>query len=144
MKMRGFFVSTVSVFIMISVNAQKYVMISPDKKLNTSIEINESISVSLSGINNTLFRLENLSLQTGSTYKSDTDYEVQKVFRRTNNEIIKPEIREKFSFITNEYNELEIRFKNNQSITFRLFNEGLAYRFSTFNKDSLKIGRAHV
>lgn len=37
------------------------------------------------------------------------------------------------------YNQATLTLKNNAQVTFRLYNEGLAYRFSTNRKDSMKI-----
>jgi len=60
------------------------------------------------------------------------------------NEEIKPIIREKCEIYKNNYNELTISFKSNQAVTFRLFNEGLAYRFSTSTDDSLTIFKENL
>ena len=133
-----------SVFFSIFCSAQKYELLSPDGKLKADIEINHGISAGLKKQGSDIVRLENLSLETAAIIQQNTKYKVQKATRKSVNEIIKPEIREKKSELANSYNELEIRFRVNYSITFRLFNEGLAYRFSTSFKEDLIIDRENL
>ena len=45
----------------------------------------------------------------------------------------------KKSSITNDYNQLTINFKNDYGIIFRVYNEGVAYRFFIKQKDSIII-----
>ncbi|OFY65430.1 MAG: hypothetical protein A2Y71_16975 [Bacteroidetes bacterium RBG_13_42_15] len=142
--MRKYFLSVALLFIVYFVHAQRYEISSPNGKLNAGIEIDKNISATLSREDNNAVRLENISLETGSSDLPSAEYKIQKVSRRSNNEIIKPEIREKAASLINAYNELEIRFRNNQTIAFRLFNEGLAYRFSASSKDSLTVYRENI
>ena len=125
-------------------SAQKYELSSPDGKLKAEIEINQGISTGLRKGTTEIVKLGNLSIETASISQQSTKYKVQKATRRSVNEIIKPEIREKASDLVNAYNEVEIRFRASYAITFRLFNEGLAYRFSTSFKDSLLIEKENL
>ena len=127
-----------------SVFAQKYGLTSPDGKLTTAIEIDKGIYVALLKGRTTLLKLGNISVENYYIASRNPDFEVQKVIPRSVNEVIKPEIREKAAALVNSYNELEIKFKKNYSITFRLFNEGLAYRYSISEKDSLRIIRENL
>jgi alpha-glucosidase len=70
--------------------------------------------------------------------------QVKAVKRNAVKEDIRPVIKERSETYRNEYNELVLTFKSDQSLTFRLFNEGLAYRFSTSAKDSLTIFKETV
>ena len=125
-------------------SAQKYELLSPDGKLKAEVEINQGIIAGLEKEGATVVKLENLSLETTGIIQQSSKYKVQKATRRSVNEIIKPEIREKASELVNSFNELELRFRANYALTFRLFNEGLAYRFSTSFKDSLIIDRENL
>lgn len=124
--------------------SQKYELLSPDKKLKALIEIGTTISVSLKQDNISLLKLDNISLETGKNQKQDDLLKVKRTTRESVDEIVRPEIREKAEAFINKYNELGISFKENKSITFRLFDEGLAYRFSTSEKDSLIIFRENL
>ncbi len=124
--------------------AQKYGLTSPDGKLTTVIEIDKGIYVALLKGRTTLLKLGNISVENYYVASRNPDYEVQKVIPRSVNEVIRPEIRDKAATLTNSYNELEIKFKKNYSITFRLFNEGLAFRYTISEKDSLRIIRENL
>lgn len=134
----------VSVLITLAANAQIYQLNSPDGKLRADIEVNGHINVNLSKEGAGLLRLWNISLETGKEGDKETTRKVRRVNRRSVNEMINPEIREKAASLKNTFNEAELRFRNNLSVTFRLYNEGLAYRFSTSSKDSLTIFRENL
>lgn len=125
-------------------HAQKYELRSPGGQLVTEINIDHGINVSLKTGGKTVVKFGNLTLETDKKVPEDKIYQVQKAVPGSKSEIIKPQVREKAETFLNEYNELEIRFKSDYSITFRLFNEGLAYRFSTSAKDSLTVFRENV
>lgn len=124
--------------------ANEYALQSPNGKLQAKITVAESISVLLSENGNNLLTLENLSLKTDKDLLGNPELKGLKTTRRSVDETIQPFIREKAATIQNTYNELEIRFKNKSGITFRLFNEGLAYRFFTSAKDSLTVYRENL
>lgn len=131
-------------FTFLIARAQKYELSSPDGILKTEIEINQGINVKLNKGDKPLIKFGNISLETGIKVPGDAKFKVQKTGRYSVNETIKPQIREKAESYINAYNELEIRFKSGQAISFRLFNEGLAYRLSTSSKDSLTIYRENL
>ena len=143
-EMKKSFFLTVLAFISLFTNAQKYELISPDKKLTAEIDINRGVFVNLKKGENVAVRIENISLETGLNIQPDTFFKVQKINRKQVNEIVRPDIKEKSETMMNAYNELEIRFRSNFAITFRAFNEGLAYRLSSSLKDSLIIYRENL
>ncbi len=54
------------------------------------------------------------------------------------NQLIYPEIKEKYGEIQDNFNELTLDFKSNYSLTIRAYNKGIAYRFNTtFQEDVL-------
>ena len=142
--MKKSFFLTALAFISLFINAQKYELISPDKKLTAEIDINRGVFVSLKKGENVAVRFDNISLETGMNIQPDAFFKVQKINRKQVNEIVTPDIKEKSETMINAYNELEIRFRSNFAITFRAFNEGLAYRLSSSLKDSLLIYRENL
>ena len=135
---------TILVFFGLFAGAQKYELSSPDNKLKAEIEINAGISVSVLKEGSSAFSVQNISLETAENSQKFSEFTVQKTIRNSVSETVTPEIREKAAVLNNNYNELEIRFKTANSITFRLFNEGLAYRFATDAKDSMIITRENL
>ncbi len=142
--MKKIFLLTVFAFVTLFVVAQKYELISPDNKLKAEIKIENQISVSVLKEGKPAFSIVNLSLETAEKSPQFSELKVQKANKKSVNEIVTPIIREKAAQLTNAYNELEIKFKAGNSITFRLFNEGLAYRFATSGKDSMIISRENL
>lgn len=126
-------------FFTVSVVAQKYELSSPNRKLKTEIEIKGTISANLIAEGNTVISVQNITMETRSGKALFADFKVQKTIRQSVNETVNPVIKEKTEELTNSYNELEIKFKTGNIITFRLFDDGMAYRFSTSSKDSLII-----
>ncbi|HRQ52209.1 MAG TPA: glycoside hydrolase family 97 N-terminal domain-containing protein, partial [Agriterribacter sp.] len=121
-------------------HAQSYTLSSPDKKLMVEIENNrQGIRLKMTKGTEEMLRLSDFGMITGQTKAAPL--KVKKTKRNTVNENIIPVIREKSTTYRNEYNELVLTFQSDQSLTFRLFNEGLAYRFSTAARDSLTITR---
>lgn len=124
--------------------AQKYDLSSPDGKLKAKIEINEVISATLSKEGKTAVTVEDIGIETGKDVHLFSELKVQKAVRNSVNETVTPVIREKAAMLTNSYNEIKLKFKSGTGITFRLFNEGLAYRLSTSVKDSLIISKENL
>ncbi len=122
----------------IAANAQKYTLVSPDKKLSAEMENNpQGIQLKMMKEGSLIFTLSDLGMTTDQP--AAAPMQVKKTKRTAVAEEVKPVIKERSEIYRNEYNELLLTFKSGQSLTFRLFNEGLAYRFSTAVKDSLTI-----
>ena len=51
--------------------------------------------------------------------------------QRSNDQIIRPTIRQKFAELRDAYNELRLTMDGGYAVTFRAYNEGVAYRFET-------------
>ena len=121
------------------IKGQKYGLTSPDGRLTAGIEIDNGIYLALLSGRTTLIKAGNISFETYYVAPDIPDFRVRSASTRTVSETVFPQIREKAEAFSNNYNELEIRLRGNYSVTFRLFNEGIAYRFSYSLKDSLKI-----
>ena len=119
-------------------SAQQYVLTSPDSKLAVEIENSgRGITLKMTKGVESIIELSDLGMVTDQVAKKP--FQIIKVTRNAVDEEIKPIIKEKSEGYKNAYNELVLKFKSSQSLAFRLFNEGLAYRFSTTAKDSLTI-----
>ena len=122
---------------LISSHAQEYYLTSPDGFLTAKISICNNASVELSKRNVLLLKLNEIDL-----VATDGQLEGMKVKESTNQSVsntIIPVIKEKSASYPENYKELTIAFKSNKALTFRLYNEGICYRFETSAKDSLTI-----
>ena len=121
----------------ISLQAQKYKLTSPDGLLDAKITIRESAGIELSKGKETLIKLDDLDLVADDGRLSGM--EVEKTSRQSVRNLVIPEIKEKSASYQDDYNELSIEFKSYKSLTVRLYNQGLAYQFATRASDSLTI-----
>ncbi|SDC58433.1 glycoside hydrolase family 97 protein [Niabella drilacis] len=136
--MKGCFILFLVSFFCAAGNAQKYKLAAPDKKLLAEIENGrQGIRVTLIKEGDSILNLTNLGLITDQT--ATGPLQVKRIKRNTVNEVIQPLIKEKSDKYHNSYNELVLTFRSRQSLTFRLFNEGMAYRFTTDIQDSLTV-----
>ena len=130
----------VTTFILIAVigsHAQEYYLTSPDGFLTAKIYISTNASVEISKRNELLLNLDEIDL-----IAVDGQLEGMRVKKSSNQSVSKtviPVIKEKSASYPENYNELTITFKSDKGLTFRLYNEGIAYRFTTSAKDSLTI-----
>jgi alpha-glucosidase len=136
--MKNFLLFFSLLFMINYAGAQSYELTSPDGRLKASIKVESGIKTDMNCCGRTILRLGNIGLATG-IINPVSDLRVLKASRRSVNETIKPQIKEKDERFINAFNELEIKFRDRHAITFRMFNEGLAYRFSTSFDDTLTI-----
>jgi alpha-glucosidase len=118
---------------------QSFHLDSPDGNLSIEVGTSPDLHVFLLQEKQTLLEISNLWLQLNGEIQSPASFEVVGIEVDSVNEPVIPAIREKSSRMENRYNEISISFALNRTVTFRLFDEGLAYRWSTSFEDSLTI-----
>jgi alpha-glucosidase len=112
---------------------------SPDGKIKVIIETKENLFYSVTYENKNLLLPSaiNLLLENGNGISGKIDLK-KTTIRSVNSVIISP-VPEKRRNIPDIYNELTIRFKQPFSLIFRVYNDGVAYRFLSHIKDSITI-----
>ncbi len=124
-------------FLLFPVSGQSYSLTSPDN----------TIKIEITAGNNFSFRvLDNgKELMSPTTIGLEIDkikpgaLQVKKSTQRSVNQIVKPVVPEKAAQITDNFNELNLRFKNKLSLTFRAYNQGIAYRWESALPDSITV-----
>ena len=124
--------------------SQEYSLLSPDKKNEIKINTGKEISFSVYSNNNTLISPSPISLEIENGKNLGNNSVIINTQKRTVDTVVYPVIKQKSEKINDSYNELKINFKGNYSIVFRAYNNGVAYRFETNYKDSLKIKSEEV
>jgi alpha-glucosidase len=104
---------------------------SPNKKINISVYVGSDLSFSVQNNKESIIDPTRISLElmNGSILGKNPVF--QKKTTNSVNRFIVPEVREKTERIHENYNELKLTFKNNYSVIFRAFDNGVAYRFET-------------
>jgi len=120
--------------------AQSYSLSSPNNKIAVNISTGDDIRYSVSYNGNPVLLPTPVSLELTNGIILGKEPTITGVQRQTVNKTLKP-LYGISSTIAENYNELSINTKNNFSLVFRAYNEGVAYRFVTRMKDSLLIKR---
>ena len=121
------------------VMAQKtYQVQSPDKKLNAEIQVGEEVTFSLNHDGTEVVAPSTVSLTLENGEVLGQKARVSKVSRNSVNSKIPSPLYKKKE-VTDAYNELTLAFRGDFSLVFRLYDDGLAYRFVTNRKGDLVI-----
>ncbi|MEP7376594.1 MAG: glycoside hydrolase family 97 protein [Chitinophagaceae bacterium] len=114
-------------------------IISPDGKIKVTIEAKENLFYSVSYENKAVLlpSLINLLLENGVDVSGKID--LKKTTALFNNSFIISPVPEKRKTIPDIYNEITIRFKQPFSLVFRVYNDGVAWRFLSHLKDSIVV-----
>ncbi|MGZ8539371.1 MAG: glycoside hydrolase family 97 protein [Chitinophagaceae bacterium] len=110
---------------------------SPDGKIKVTVEAKEKLFYTISYENKILLlpSVINMILENGVELKGKISF--KKTTSRFNNSVIISPVPEKRKNIPDIYNELAIRFRQPFTVIFRVYNDGVAYRFVTHFKDSI-------
>lgn len=105
-----------------------YQLTSPDKQLTLKIDNGKILCYSLQEANNQLIHSSPISLEMNNGKVWGKNGEVIGCSLTETNEKVFP-VAGNHRELTNCYNELSLKFKGGYSVIFRLYNEGMAYRF---------------
>jgi alpha-glucosidase len=115
--------------------AKDFTVKSPDGKLQVTVSVDKQITWSATVGNQPVFTNNTISLDLGTTVLG-ANPKVTSAKTTSVNEEVKTVVAVKSNKITNHYNQLTLAFKPDYSVSFRLFDNGIAYRFETkFNKE---------
>ena len=122
----------------ISAFAKDYSVKSPDGKIQVTVSVGTQISWSATVGNQPIFTNNTMSLDLGTSVLG-LNPKVVSAKTTTVNEDLHPVVAVKSKVINNHYNQLNLAFKPNYSVSFRVFDNGIAYRFETKIKDEITV-----
>lgn len=115
-----------------------YRLSSPDGRLSAEISVGEQLTWSLSLGGSPLMAEAPVSLTLSNGEQLGPEARVRNAKQQSVNEVIASPFWIS-SQVQNRFNELQLAFSGNWGITFRLYNDGMAYRFFTDRKEPLII-----
>lgn len=126
-KLLTFILITVTFF---SYSQKQYTLVSPDGKLKTEITVGKTTEYAVSHNGDLMLEESPVSMKLSDGRIPGTNAKVKKTNKKSVNESIDAEIYKKAK-VENNYNELSILFSGDYSLVFRVYNDGMAYRFET-------------
>lgn len=124
----------------VTISAQKeYSLLSPDKNLEVKISVGEKIEFSVWKNGKALISPSPLAMNVNDNVVLGGNASVKSTKTNSVDQILQREVRQKSKEVRENYNELKIVFKENFALSFRVFNEGVAYRFETSLDGDMKV-----
>ena len=115
-----------------------YKLSSPDKNIGISISLSDKIDYDITYQNETLLEKGSLQMEIGNL-QLGANPKLLKAISKSTQEELTPIVPLKYSTVSNNYNQLVLKFKGDYSVEFRAFNDGLAYRFITNKKGIVEV-----
>jgi alpha-glucosidase len=117
--------------------SKDYKISSPDGRIAVTVTIGKEITWAASYNNVEILRSTHSTMVLSDGRTAGENDGVKKSVNGKFNDVIIPVVSSKHSRITDNYNFLSVNFKSGFTLTFRAYNDGIAYRFETTMKDSL-------
>jgi len=114
-----------------SAHAESYRVESPNGKLRLELTFDNKLLYSLKVDDALVFKNSEASLFIIHNDKDSIPKRIVNVERNNVNRTLFPHVQQKSKKIAEHYNEIILTYDNKQSISFRVFDQGMAYRFST-------------
>jgi len=104
---------------------------SPDKRIEVRIRTAHGIHYDVVFKGSAILEDSTLSMDVDHKVLGKDNTIVVRAKATTHDEVVEPVVRQKFAKIRDHYNEQRIEFDGGYAVTFRAYNEGVAYRFET-------------
>ncbi len=108
-----------------------YDLRSPDKRIEVRIRTAEGLRYDVVLNGRAILENSSLSLNVDHTTFGKDAANVIHAKESSHDEMIEPVVRQKFAKIRDHYNELRLEMEGGYGVTFRAYNEGVAYRLET-------------
>ncbi len=120
-----------------NIDAQDHNYFSPDGKLELIINTDEGISWSLKYKGERIILPSSFKMEFATRTIPDPDYRIKSFEPESVEETYTPVVAHKNSVINDQHTQLSLEFRKDYKIVFRLYNDGLAYRFETDFKQNM-------
>jgi len=117
---------------------------SPDGSIRVDISITNYIAYSVSYKENPLIKASKISMTVNGSRILGENPKVLKSYTRFIDEITRPALKQKSALVRDLCNMLRIDFDKNYSLIFRVYNDGIAYRFKTHINDTITVTSENV
>lgn len=112
---------------------------SPDNRIEVKIELSNHIAYSIYFEGRQILSPSAVSMTINDNVVLGRRPVLENTTRTKGDSTINPPVREKRAVIVDRYNEVNLKFKGNFGLIFRVYNDGAAYRFYTGYRVPIKI-----
>ena len=123
--------------------SKDYQVSSPNGQITVSVNLDQQINWSATVANQPVFSKNTLSLDLGTSVLG-LDPKLISAKTSSVSETVQTVVAVKSKTISNSYNQLNLLFKPNYTVSFRVFDNGVAYRFETNLKEEITVKNEEV
>lgn len=123
--------------------SKDYKVTSPDGQIAVTVSVDTQIKWSATVNNQAIFTNNTLSLDLGTSVLG-TNPKLVSAKNTSVKSVVQTVVAVKSKTIDNTYNQLNLVFKPNYAVNFRVFNNGVAYRFETSLKENITVKNEEV
>jgi alpha-glucosidase len=117
----------------------RFSVLSPDKRVELVVELKNQVTYSVYFNQKLIVSPSPISLTINDGVVLGKRAVLESQSRRKVDEKISPVVREKRATIRDNYEELRLQFRGNYGLIFRVYNDGVAYRFYTGYRVPIKV-----
>ncbi len=132
------FLSIVCLILTLNAISKEYKIASPNGQISVSVLVDTQLKWSATVDGNPIFTNNAMSMDLGTTVLG-VNPKVVSAKTTAVKEVVSTVVAVKSKNIANEYNQMTLVFKPNYKVTFRLFDNGIAYRFETTVKEEVTV-----
>ena len=122
-----------------STQAKNFEITSPDLKIKVLVEVGSAITYAVKFSDNQLIFPSEISMSVLPDVVFGKNSQLIESVRKSVNQSIIPVIKEKRAVIPDQYNELILKFDDHFELNFRVYNDGVAYRFISRLPGEIKV-----
>lgn len=119
--------------------SKNYKISSPDGKISLTVNVGKEIVWSAFYDENEIISSDRIAMVLGDGMILGANNSVRRSYNGSVSDVLKPVVANKRSEIPDVYNYLSVVFREGFNLNFRVYNDGIAYRFETSIGDSLTI-----
>lgn len=119
--------------------AQAHDVVSPDNNIRLIVSTGEKITWSVRYKDKLVIDHSEIALTVNQNQVLGLNPKLTKATKNSKDEIITADVPQKFARIRDEYNELTLSFRGNYAVIFRVYNDGVAYRFNTSFRNDITV-----
>lgn len=137
--MKNFLLLMILITGMHSYSQEKFQLLSPDKTICVNISAKDKLTYSINVDNKNIIHDANINMQLKNGIELSDGLTKISTKTKSVDETIIAQVPVSRRLIPDVYNELVILLKNNFTVVFRAYNDGIAYRIKTGFKDSVTV-----